>query len=121
MQLARTLSLAAPLALGAALIAAPMALADPNPDLTPARSFILDCGADGSYSVVFVESNLGTFHVTGDSRSIFQSTSLTIEGVLIFSEPGFGQNERPELTCTFVGASTGRHFMVTGFFTPPGH
>jgi hypothetical protein len=95
------------------------AAADPNPDLTPARSFNLDCGSAGTFPVVFVESHLGTFHVTGDSRQIFQSTSLTIEGTLIFAEPGFNRNQLPELTCTFIGAATGRHFTVTGFFTPP--
>jgi hypothetical protein len=54
----------------------------------------------------------------GDSTSIFQSTSLTIDGQLIFAEPGFIQNGQPQLTCTFIGAITGRHFTVTGFFTP---
>ena len=86
---------------------------------TPARSFNLDCGSAGTFPVVFVESHLGTFHVTGDSRQIFQSTSLTIEGTLIFAEPGFNRNQRPELTCTFIGVVTGRQFTVTGFFTPP--
>ena len=119
MRSARIASISALVALTASLIAAPIASADPNPDIAPARSFVLDCGADGSYTVVFVESNLGTFHLTGDSKSIFQSTSLTIEGVLIFAEPGFGQNGRPQVTCTFVGVLTGRLFTVTGFFTPP--
>ena len=96
-----------------------IAAADPNPDLTPARSFNLDCGSAGTFPVVFVESHLGTFHVTGDSTQIFQSTSLTIEGTLIFAEPGFNHNQLPELTCTFIGVVTGRHFTVTGFFTPP--
>jgi hypothetical protein len=102
----------------AALGAPQVAAADPNPDLTPARSFNLDCGTAGTFPVVFVESHLGTFHVTGDSTSIFQSTSLTIDGTLIFAEPGFNQNGTQELTCTFIGVVTGRHFTVTGFFTP---
>jgi len=106
------------LALGFGMASA--ATADPNPDLTPAKSFNLDCGSAGVFPVVFVESNLGTFHVV-DSTSIFQSTSLTIDGTLIFAEPGFTQNGLPELTCTFIGALTGRHFTVTGFFTPPAH
>src|SRR5512146_395009 len=113
MKSARFASITALAALTVSLVAAPIALADPDPDLTPARSFVLDCGADGSYTVVFVESNLGTFHVTGNSNSIFQSTSLSIEGVLLFAEPGFGTNGRPEVTCSFVGAVTGRHFTVT--------
>lgn len=95
------------------------ALADPDPDLNPnARSFNLDCGSAGVFPVVFVESHLGTFHVVG-STSIFQSTSLTIDGNLIAAEPGSSKNGRPELTCTFIGVVTGRHFTVTGFFTPP--
>jgi hypothetical protein len=103
-----------------ALLSIPsIAAADPNPDLTPARTFNLDCGTAGTFPVVFVESNLGTFHVTGDSTQIFQSTSLTIEGTLIFAEPGFNKNQLPQLTCTFIGVVTGRHFTVTGFFTPP--
>jgi hypothetical protein len=96
------------------------AAADPNPDLTPARSFNLDCGTAGIFPVVFVESNLGTFHVVG-TTSIFQSTSLTIDGTLIFAEPGSDRNAVAELTCGFVGVLTGRHFTVTGFFTPPSH
>jgi hypothetical protein len=93
-----------------------VASADPNPDLTPAREFPIDCGDAGTYKVVFVESHLGTFHVI-DSTSIFQSTSLTIEGELIFAEPGFTRNGRDQVTCTFTGASTGRQFIVTRFFT----
>ena len=104
------------LALGFGVASA--ASADPNPDLTPARSFNLDCGSAGVFPVVFVESHLGTFHVV-DSTSIFQSTSLTIDGTLIFAEPGFSSNGLTELTCTFIGVVTGRHFTVTGFFTPP--
>jgi hypothetical protein len=112
--------LIAGLAASALLLGFPqVATADPNPDLTPGKSFNLDCGSAGTFPVVFVESNLGTFHVTGDSTSIFQSTSLTIEGNLIFAEPGSSHNGLPELTCTFTGALTGRHFTVTGFFTPP--
>jgi hypothetical protein len=99
-------------------VGAAPASADPNPDLTPAKSFDLNCGGAGTFTVVFVESNLGTFHVVGGSTSIFQSTSLTIDGQLIFAEPGFIQNGQPQLTCTFIGAITGRHFTVTGFFTP---
>jgi len=102
----------------AATLGAPLVSADPNPDLTGARSFELDCGTAGTYSVVFVESGLGTFHVVGDTR-IFQSTSLTIEGQLIRSEPGFAHNGISQLTCSFIGALTGRLFTVTGFFTPP--
>jgi hypothetical protein len=108
------LGLAVLLALGAV-----QASADPNPDLAGAKSFDLNCGDAGTFPVVFVESHLGTFHVLGDSTSIFQSTSLTIDGQLIFAEPGFSQNERDQLTCSFIGALSGRHFTVTGFFTPP--
>jgi hypothetical protein len=94
------------------------ASADPNPDFARAKTFDLNCGEAGTFRVVFVESHLGTFHVLGDSTSIFQSTSLTIEGQPIFAEPGFSRNGRDQLTCTFIGAVTGRHFTVTGFFTP---
>ena len=102
-----------------ALAQAPVANADPDPDFDRAKSFNLNCGDAGIFPVVFVESNLGTFHVTGGSTSIFQSTSLTIDGTLIFAEPGFKTNGRPQLTCSFIGVVTGRHFIVTGFFTPP--
>jgi hypothetical protein len=93
--------------------------ADPDPDLAPARTFALDCGTAGVFQVVFVESGLGTFHVVGDSSSIFQTTSLTIEGVLVRAVPGFSKNGIAQLTCSFTGVTTGRHFTVTGFFTPP--
>jgi hypothetical protein len=93
--------------------------ADPNPDVAGAKTFDLNCGDPGTFRVVFVESHLGTFHVVGDSTSIFQSTSLTIEGERIFAEPGLNKNGRAELSCTSVGALSGRHFTVTGFFTPP--
>jgi hypothetical protein len=98
-----------------------MASADPDPDFARTKSFNLDCGSAGTYPVDFVESNLGTFHVLGDSTMIFQTTSLTIEGQLVFAEPGFDHNNRDQLTCTFIGVVTGRHFTVTGFFTPPKH
>jgi hypothetical protein len=94
------------------------AAADPNPDFARAKSFDLNCSDSGTFPVVFVESHLGTFHVLGDSTSIFQSTSLTIDGQLIFAEPGFSRNERDQLTCSFIGAVSGRQFTVTGFFTP---
>jgi len=100
------------------LAVAPRVAADPDPDFDRAKHFDLDCGAAGTFDVVFVESHLGTFHVLGDSTRIFQSTSLTIEGELIFATPGFDANGRDLLTCTFIGAATGRHFTVTGFFTP---
>jgi hypothetical protein len=86
--------------------------ADPNPDGSPARTFDLDCGQAGTYAVVFVESHLGTFHVTGASTSIFQSTSLTIDGQVVFAEPGFDHNGRSPLTCTFTGVTTGRHLPL---------
>jgi hypothetical protein len=111
--------LAALVAVTAAAILLPAsALADPNPDLTGAKSFDLNCGSAGTYSVVFVESGLGTFHVTGDSTAIFQSKSLSIEGQLVSSTPGFDLNGHTLLTCTFKGVLTGRLFEVTGFFTP---
>ncbi|HEX7949400.1 MAG TPA: hypothetical protein VF494_03555 [Candidatus Limnocylindrales bacterium] len=113
------LTIASTLLMLGALAAAPGASADPGTDLPGAKSFDLDCGADGTYPVVFVESNLGAFHVTGDSTRIFQSTSLTIEGNLIFAEPGFDRNGRAQLHCSFHGVVTGRLFEVTGFFTPP--
>src|SRR5262245_15947313 len=79
------------------------AIADPNPDINPnASGFNLDCGSAGVFPVAFVESHLGTFHVVG-STSIFQSSSLTIDGTLIFAKPGFSNNDQPELTCTFIG------------------
>ena len=92
--------------------------ADPNPDVAGAKTFDLNCGDTGTFRVVFVESHLGTFHVVGESTSIFQSTSRTIDGEPIFAEPGPSKNGRAELSCTFTGALTGRHFTVTGFFTP---
>src|SRR5215217_4599687 len=101
----------------AAAVAAP-ALADPDPDLTGAKSFDLNCDSAGTYAVVFVESGLGTFHVTGDSTAIFQSKSLSIDGQLIRTTPGFEPNGRTLVTCTFTGALTGRLFEVSGFFTP---
>lgn len=102
-----------------AAVGASTAYADPDPDLAPARTFVLYCGTAGDFQVVFVESGLGTFHVVGDSTSIFQTTSLTIEGVLVRAEPGFTKNGIVQLTCSFTGVTTGRHFTVTGFFTPP--
>jgi hypothetical protein len=92
--------------------------ADPNPDVAGAKAFDLNCGDTGTFRVVFVESHLGAFHVVGESTSIFQSTSLTIEGEPIFAEPGSSKNGRAELSCRFVGTLTGRLFTVTGFFTP---
>jgi hypothetical protein len=101
----------------AAALAAP-AFADPNPDLAGAKSFDLNCGSAGTYAVVFVESGLGTFHVAGDSTAIFQTKSLSIDGQLIRTTPGFEPNGRTLVACTFTGVVTGRHFEVTGFFTP---
>ena len=115
---ARILSVIAAIGIAAA-VSAP-ALADPDPGLTGAKGFDLNCGSAGTYAVVFVESGLGTFHVTGDSTAIFQSKSLSIDGALVRTTRGFDANGRTLVTCTFTGALTGRLFKVTGFFAPVG-
>jgi opacity protein-like surface antigen len=102
-------------------LASSPASADPNPDFL--TTFTLDCGTAGSFSVgVQTKAPAPKPIFVLEDGSVFRVSSLAIaevnNGAPLFYVPGLFDSGLPQLTCTFIGAETGRHFTVTGFFTP---
>lgn len=84
--------------------------------------FTLNCGSAGSFEVgVHTGGFAKPIFILNDNR-VFRVSSLAIEevnnGEPIFNAPGLFKSNVEQLTCHFIGAETGRHFTVTGFFTP---
>jgi hypothetical protein len=80
----------------------------------PFAQVTFDCAG----SPVVVESNFNgnAFHVVS-GPSNFIVTHGVVDGVIVYDVPG--QQNRPDLvTCSYIGPFTGRHFTLTGFFTP---
>lgn len=93
--------------------------APPEETLTP---FTLDCGSSGSFQVGVHQGGFAKPIFVLNDNKLFRVSSLAIEevnnGEPIFNAPGLIKSDIDQLTCHFVGAQTGRHFTVTGFFTP---
>ncbi len=106
------------LAVGLAVSAAP-ASADPANANT--LHITLDCGSAGTLDAVFELSSSDSFHVVSMSSNFLWKTLAYVtptgqSGVIDRGIEGSGHKNL--VTCTYIGAVSGNHYTVTGFFTP---
>jgi hypothetical protein len=113
-----TLLAALVLGVGLAVSAAP-AGADPANGNT--LHITLDCGSAGTLDAVFELSSSDSFHVVSMSSNFLWKTLAYVtptgqSGVIDRGIEGGGHKDL--VTCTYIGAVSGNHYTVTGFFTP---
>jgi hypothetical protein len=114
------LTLVTALTLAVALsIAAAQAGADPANANT--LHITLDCGTAGTLDAVFELSSSDSFHVVSMSSNFLWKTLAYVtptgqSGVIDRGIEGGGHKDL--VTCTYIGAVSGNHYTVTGFFTP---
>ena len=86
----------------------------------------LDCGTAGTFTIAAANGHGFSAHVPpGETNAFFlaDTTSVLIikasyaDGVLRFANPGFTANDKPLVTCTFSGPSSGRVYTVIGILT----
>lgn len=101
------------------VLAAGPAAADPGNKNT--LSFTLNCGSAGTVDAVFELSSSDSFHIVQlSSNFLWKSLDyVTPDGQSGRIERGInGGGHSSLVTCTYVGAVSGNHYVVTGFFTP---
>ena len=110
-----------PLALvcAALALAAPVAAADPGPDVPHAATFPLTCPDRTVTVTAQITGEALVFHDVASAEN-FRVTRL-VGGILIFDAPGFDHNAVATETCTFEGQlpPAGRTITATGFWTGP--
>ena len=77
---------------------------------------VLTC--DGGLTFEATIISLGTFH-EGISLGNFQLKYLAFGDTVVRDTTGV-TNNHDLVTCTYVGPSSGNHYVVKGFFTPAG-
>ena len=100
-------------------IAAGPAAADPANKNT--LHITLTCGSAGTVDAVFELSSSDSFHVVQfSSNFLWKSLDfVTPTGQSGRIERGIqGEGHSDLVTCTYIGAVSGNHYTVTGFFTP---
>ena len=101
------------------VLAAGPATADPGNQNT--LSFTLNCGSAGTVDAVFELSSSDSFHIVQfSSNFLWKSLDyVTPDGQSGRIERGInGEGHSGLVTCTYIGAVSGNHYTVTGFFTP---
>jgi hypothetical protein len=101
------------------VLAAGPAAADPGNQNT--LSFTLNCGSAGTVDAVFELSSSDSFHIVQfSSNFLWKSLDyVTPDGQTGRIERGInGGGHSGLVTCTYIGAVSGNHYTVTGFFTP---
>jgi hypothetical protein len=106
------------LAVGLACSAAPAGADPANPNTL---HITLDCGSAGSLDAVFELSSSDSFHVVSFGSNFLWKTLAYVtptgqSGVIDRGIEGGGHKDL--VTCTYIGAVSGNHYTVTGFFTP---
>ncbi len=84
-------------------------------------SFTLNCGSAGTVDAVFELSSSDSFHIVQfSSNFLWKSLDyVTPDGQTGRIERGInGGGHSGLVTCTYIGAVSGNHYIVTGFFTP---
>jgi hypothetical protein len=81
----------------------------------------LDCGSAGTIPAVFELSSSDSFHVVSFGSNFLWKTLAYVtptgqSGVIDRGIEGGGHSDL--VTCTYIGAVSGNHYTVTGFFTP---
>ena len=106
-----------PLVCAALALAAPVAAADPGPDVPYAATFPLTCPDRTVTVTAMITGESLVFHDVASEEN-FRVTRLS-GGFLIFDVPGFDHNAVSTETCTFEGQlpPAGRTLTATGFWT----
>jgi hypothetical protein len=123
MQMARSRSIVALLALvaGAAVFTAPVS-ADPSTPSTLTYEFT-DCtgpaGTPTQFDAVKQPGEGAALHLT-DGRGVFIAVAaVDVEtGTVLFTTPGFQENDLTTVTCSVVNPRNGREQLVTGLIVP---
>ena len=81
----------------------------------------LDCGTAGQLPAVFELSSSDSFHVVSFGSNFLWKTLAYVtptgqSGVIDRGIEGGGHANL--VTCRYIGAVSGNHYTVTGFFTP---
>jgi hypothetical protein len=111
------LTLVTALTMGLAMAAAP---ANADPANANTLHITLDCGSSGTLDAVFELSSSDSFHVVSMSSNFLWKTLAYVtpsgeSGVIDRGIEGGGHKNL--VTCTYIGAVSGNHYTVTGFFT----
>jgi hypothetical protein len=117
-RVALTLVTALTLAVALSIAAAP---AGADPANANTLHITLDCGTAGTLDAVFELSSSDSFHVVSMSSNFLWKTLAYVtptgqSGVIDRGIEGGGHKDL--VTCTYIGAVSGNHYTVTGFFTP---
>jgi hypothetical protein len=94
------------------VMGAPVASADPSPDLTPSREMVISC--DGGDHDVYVLN--GGIHLV-ENNSMFLPKVVWVNGNLVVKNNGVEKNALDEVTCEWTTLS-GRNITALGHFTP---
>ncbi|MGH2683319.1 MAG: hypothetical protein ACRDIX_08820 [Actinomycetota bacterium] len=94
------------------VLGAPVASADPHPDLTPSREMVISCD-DGDHSVYVLN---GGIHLV-ENNSMFAPKVVWVNGTLVVKNPGVEKNALDEVMCAWTTLS-GRSITALGHFTP---
>jgi hypothetical protein len=94
------------------VMSAPVALADPDPDLTPSRETVISCN-DGDHAVYVLN---GGIHLV-ENNSMFLPKVVYVNGNLVVKNNGFEQNSVDNAECSWTTLS-GRSVVAFGHFTP---
>jgi hypothetical protein len=108
------------LAAAATLLAVTAGPAGADPANKNTLQFTLTC-PNGSVDAVFELSSSDSFHIVQfSSNFLWKSLDyVTPDGQTGRIERGInGQGHSDLVTCTYIGAVSGNHYTVTGFFTP---
>jgi hypothetical protein len=117
-RVALTLVTALTLAVALSIATAP---AGADPANANTLHITLDCGTAGTLDAVFELSSSDSFHVVSMSSNFLWKTLAYVtptgqSGVIDRGIEGGGHKDL--VTCTYIGAVSGNHYTVTGFFTP---
>jgi hypothetical protein len=97
------------------VLGAPVASADPHPDLTPSREMVISCD-DGDHPVYVLN---GGIHLV-ENNSMFLPKVVYVNGTLVVKNNGAEKNSVADATCSWTTAS-GRSITALGHFTPAQH
>jgi hypothetical protein len=97
------------------VMGAPVASADPKPDLTPSREMVISC-EDGAHDVYVLN---GGIHLV-ENNSMFLPKVVWVNGNLVVKNHGVEKNALDDQMCSWTTLS-GRSVTALGHFTPAAH
>ena len=112
-------SIATAIVAAAALAAGTAGLAAAHPDNAHSLHFVLTCD-DGQVWDASIDGGSSAFHLDGEQMYVWKQidyvTPDSQTGSILRGIQGF--SAEPTVTCTYIGAVSGNHYTVTGFYPP---